>query len=222
MYDINCQILHVIQSQTIDLKQIKKCLEEAKNKGFKGVVLTPYFNAQKTEFYLQNILTIKKEISFISIYLGNIVNYKEDIIPLLHNRTLKTINNSRYLLLDIQDSKNLTPVLKVIKNLRKNGITPIITNFEKIPYIENAEIARYFIEEGALIQISFRHHKESKTFNERILARALLKKGYVHFLATGSRETLLYDKKMVGVHQKQWEELTVLNPLKVINDEPIN
>lgn len=152
-------------------------------------------------------------------------------LRLLEQGLALTINDAqRYLLLELPDTA-LPPALDdVIFQLQSRGLTPIITHPERHILIqERPEKLQRLLDLNCLVQIT----ASSLTggFGRRVqkIARLLVKKGYVHLLATDAhsprhRSPILSPavqklSRLLGDEQA-WDMVTVL-PAKIIAGAPL-
>ena len=164
------------------------------------------------------------------LYLGSEIYITTEIIELIKNRKASTINNTRYVLIELP--MNVKPLFakEIVYRLIENGCKPIIAHPERYSYVQE-DIA--YVEElanmGALFQANYGSiigmygSRAQKTIKE------LLKKDMISFLGSDAHRTnQIYPKipkilKKLSkiISEQKLKELTTLNAQKVLNDENI-
>jgi protein-tyrosine phosphatase len=234
MYDIHCHLIYGVDDGSVDIESSLELIKLAFNNGYKGLVLTPHYVedsnfSSKASFNKEVLNTLKKSIDYdISLYLGNEVYFSRNIMSLLESNLISTLNNSRYLLMELSILNQDKNVLDMIDILRSKGITPIIAHPERYSYLlSDLSLMVEMVEHGALFQVNIGsvvglHGRKTKRH-----AIKLLKSNLVHFLSsdTHSSNNYKYTKEALdivnNINPTLGELLLTINPLKVINDEVI-
>lgn len=164
MIDLHSHILYNIDdgSKNIDesIEIIKKYSENNINK----IVLTPHYvvnsnysvnNNEKIKKFNYLKEQVRNSNIDIELYIGNEVLITNNLIQLLEEKEIMTINNSRYLLIELPFINEDLNVENIIYDLKLSGYIPIIAHPERYIYIQKdiTKIKKY-IEVGALIQIN--------------------------------------------------------------------
>lgn len=235
MRDIHSHILYGIDDGARTIHESIHILDLLYEKGVTDIILTPHYikgtkyNTNNKEKF--NLFTnLKNNYKKINLYLGNEVYIDEDIINLLKKGEIATLNNSKYLLIELPMNSEIKNLDDIIYELMKNGIVPIITHPERYLYVQkDIKYIDKLIDSGVLFQGNYeslfgRYGKKS----EKTLKK-LLKKNYISFLGSDiHREnhidhTHLIYKKLLKIlkDDKKVRELLNTNILKVINNEEI-
>ena len=238
MKDIHAHILYGIDDGADSIEESLRLIKKAYDNGYTDLILTPHYRKihgftcnNKVKDYVFKSLKeeIKKNMLPINIYLGNEIALDEDLFYYLETDMITTINNGKYLLLELPFKRAFSKLKEYIEDLHSKGYKVIIAHPERYCYYKNLKIFEELINMGVLLQGNFeslngkwgRHAKQKLTI--------MLKRHMIHFLGSDihhSRENsyselnkliplleeLTKDKKMV-------KDLTDNNILKVINNE---
>lgn len=232
MIDFHSHILPQIDDGSKSMEQTKKMLEEAREVGFEKIISTSHYMERYYETDESERLKLLNQINLqgIELYLASEIYVTNEIVQLLKEKKASTINNSRYVLYELpMHSKNMNDK-EIIYRLIENGYVPVIAHPERYAYVqEEIEYVEELAEMGALFQsnygsiIGMYGEKAKKTLKK------LLKQDLIQFLGSDVHRTeQIYPKipKILNklskiVSQEKLEELTTLNPQKVLNDEDI-
>ena len=149
-----------------------------------------------------------------------------DILDYIKSNEISTINNSRYLLVELPLNEKLECANELIFELRNNGIVPILAHPERYHYFSIDDLKK-FIDQGCLLQgnITSLLGKYGKNANDNL--KLLLKKRMIHVLGTDTHLTSNIDiekclriiKQIVG--DDIYLDLLERNFDKIINNEKI-
>lgn len=238
MIDMHSHILPAIDDGSRNIEESIEMIKEAKNAGFTAIVSTSHYieesyNSSKheREDLIKNINQIlEAENTDIKIYNGAEAYVSTNLNELIEKEKLPTINESKYLLMELPMHSEILYLDNIIYNLKANGIIPIIAHPERYSYVQkNPKMLQDLINKGVLFQANYgsiigRYGKDA----EKTLKR-LLKSNMIHFLGTDThRSGSVYtqmDKilkkleKLIG--KEKLELLSKTNPQKVLENEDI-
>lgn len=237
MIDIHCHILNEIDDGSRSFNESIDLIKKAVDNGITDIVITPHYirntkynaNNLKKEALLQEIKQeINKQKININLYLGNEIYVDDNILELINEKEVKTLNNSKYVLIELPIRSELQNMQDIIFNLIKNDYIPIIAHPERYVYIQKdlTKINDY-IEMGALMQGDYQSlFKKYGTPAYKTLKK-LLKDNKIIFLASDihrSTEDYNQDKlqkllKKIVKNKDLIENLLITNPKKIINNE---
>lgn len=237
MIDMHSHILPGIDDGAKNIEESINMLKEAKQAGFTDIISTSHFIEENynTSKEVREIIInkIKQEIHDIdiNIYNGCEAYVSENMQELIKSDILPTINNSRYLLFELPMNNEIIILDKIIYNLKQIGIVPIIAHPERYSYVQdNPNMLIDLIENGVLFQVNYASVIGKYGSKAKKTAEKLLKNNMAHFLGTDThRQNSIYTEmnkilKRLNkiVTKEKLEELTTLNPQKVLNNETIN
>jgi len=193
MKDLHTHIMFGIDDGSRNLDETMVMLEKLANDGVTDVMLTPhYIENSKYNCNNKNKNTLLKEIKKealkrkinINIYLGNEVMVNNNLIELF-NTEIVTLNNSKYLLIELPMDKEFDDLDLVIKKLIDNGVIPIIAHPERYAYVkDNYKWVNDYLNMGVLFQSNYESLFDKYGKEAKKTLKKLLKHNMVHFLAS--------------------------------------
>lgn len=241
MIDIHSHIIKEIDDGARNLEESITILEKLSKIGFTHIVATPHYitgsryicNNSSKVAKLEMLDKYKEEKRIpIHLYLGNEVFIDPNIIPLLKQNEITTINGSRYILIELPVSRPMNEMMDILFYFRSRDYVPIIAHPERYLYLqENHQLIDTFLKMGCLFQGNFSNITEKYGAHAKKLFLYMLKNNKYQFLATDvhHKEDSLFTnmrkvkKEIIKLTSKEkFEELTYLNPLKVLKDENID
>lgn len=240
MIDIHTHILPGIDDGSNSIGESLSMLKIAEESGTTDLILTPHcnipgmFNNYKTDALLNHFEMLKdiakEEGININLYNGMEVFITDD--SLLHYQTDRyiTLNNSRYLLAESDFDADPNSFLDNLQRLVSLGCVPIVAHPERYFYVlENPSIIKDFINIGCKLQIN--RSSILGAFGRKIkkLSEALLKNGYVDFVATDTHGVRSRTPRLDDVYyiiaedfsKSLADKILIENPEKVILDQEI-
>lgn len=163
MIDIHCHIISGIDDGSKDMDCSIEMAKMAYEDGTKKIIATPHFYAGRYENSFEtienNLAILNKELKSrnidLDIFPGQEVFLEKNLLNLYKDRTLNTLNKSKYMLIETEFIKYPKEHIELIYELKVQGITTIIAHPERYAYAhKNLEILNDFIEEGCLFQLS--------------------------------------------------------------------
>ena len=199
MTDIHSHILFDVDDGARNIEESITLLKKMAEIGFKNVILTPHY-IKDSEYSSQNkekIVKIKKiqeeldnQNIDINIYLGNEIFINNQICDLIKEEHIYTLNNSKYILVELPFHNQIVNLEDIVYELRVKGLIPIIAHPERYTYFQkNYKEVDRLREEGFLFQGNYAsilgyYGKESKK-----LLKYMLKKQYIDYLGTDIHRT---------------------------------
>ena len=234
MIDFHSHILPQTDDGSISIEETIDILKEAKQVGFTKVISTShylegYYESNENE-RTELLEKIKQENTEIELYLGSEIYVSENMIDFLKEKKASSINNSRYVLFELPMGNETMLAKEMIYRLIENNYVPVIAHPERYSYVQdNPEYVKELLEMGAMFQsnygsiIGLYGKKAEKT------VKKLLKENLIQFMGSDvHREEHIYIfmpkilKKLRKIISKEkLEEITEINPQKVLNNEEI-
>jgi len=237
MFDIHTHILHGIDDGATDLEQMLQMARDAVRQQITGVIATPhhangdYWNPGERIRRLTDEANAALRAANIplTIYPGQEVRIYSRLLEDLEERIVLTLNDSRYLLLELPYSNIPHETADLIYELQLMGVVPIIAHPER-----NLEIARdsgrllQLVRAGALAQVtshSLTGHAGKKV---KRIAYDLCKLRLIHFVASDAHNRSLRNFNLETAYQAVVDNLGdhfceyyTANAYSVMNDQPI-
>lgn len=216
-----------------------KALEQAIEDGIMGICSTPHVICGKTDTNaFQNILLRQQELMEIAkemgvyIYSGAEMFMNIDFLDSLDNGIFQTLNESRYMLVEFDLSRDIHYISYIDEYLDElfcRGFIPIIAHVERFfPTGLDLEMVENWLEMGCLLQTN---RTSLMGFQGKVIQRNahhLVKNKMIHLVASDTHRTVgnriekLSDAYQVVIKLTNTEyanQLLFQNPLIILNDE---
>ncbi len=238
MLDIHSHILPNVDDGSRDMEESIEMARIYLDNGVDKVIATPHYiegaeNSTKDE-NLRALEKLRETLSNngldLKVYLGNEVYFTMEIINYLKEGKVSTLNDSRYILLELPMYDMPLYTEDLIYELLLNGYIPIIAHPERnLKIMENPNILYELIIQGALAQLNLPSIEGSYGSRVKDTGEILLKHNMIHFVGTDAHSQ---NKRAPNVEksldilngivdQKTYKNITYLNGLKIINNEEI-
>lgn len=234
MIDIHSHIIFSVDDGSKSLEQSIQYLKEAKKIGVNKVVCTPHIshdNKEKALKIVKNFKELKEETKKynIDLYLGNEIMIKDNTIDLLKNKKLTTLNNSKYVLVELKrsENRNFDNVVSILTDFVDQGYFPILAHPEFYVNYRNINNYRKLKENGILLQIDSTSLLFTRSSRKtRKFAKKLLHERLVDFVATDSHCTKKRDylslkkayKKVKKMDKKYADIIFNENQLEIVGE----
>ena len=234
MRDIHSHIIYGIDDGSRSLEESIKLLKIQEEKGITDIILTPHY-IENTDYTCsikqkKDIIKELKKHTTINLYIGNEVYITENIKELLEDKKISTLNNSRYLLVELPMNNKIVDVEDILFNLIRINIIPIIAHPERYSYVQdNIKYLDGLKDLGVLFQGNYESLFGKYGTNAKKTLKKLIKLNYISFLGSDMHR-LGYKyhqeevaKKILRITRNKdlVEDLISNNILKVINNKNI-
>lgn len=243
MYDMHCHILPEVDDGASSFEEAIKMAIMAKENGIKAIFATPHYiegvgykdSIHNKEVLKKLNLELEKRQVDINIYLGCEVYSAPNLLRLLEEEQITTLNYSRYMLVELPMYDIPIYIETMIYNLKLKGITPIIAHPERNAKImDDPNILYTFVSKGALAQLNL--PSLLGMYGERVkeTTEILVKHDMIHFVGTDAHRPgkRYYDidnaidilNNLIG--REKTSRITTVNPESIITginieiDEP--
>lgn len=235
MIDIHCHILPHVDDGPKSLEEALTMAGAAYDDGIRTIVSTSHFmegdyikGQELTERLNSFNEALQKEKIDIRVLPGNEAYISPDLPQQVKENKVFTINNSRYLLVELPFREIPLYTDQVLYDLQLQGIVPIMAHPERYrPVMDNPNVLYNWISNGALAQLNA--GSLTGKFGEQVqkTAQLLLRHHMIHFIgsdghsARGRRPILSEALRELeeGTHTKV--ELFHENAKKLIANEDI-
>ena len=238
MIDIHTHIIPNIDDGAENVEETFEILKEAYKNGVTDIFLTPHYikeyydtNTNIREFWVKSIQdTLNKLEIPIKVYIGNEIYVSDDMDRFIYNNQVSCLNNSKYVLFELpmnSEIKYLDEIIFKIFNLDK---VPIIAHPERYGFVKkDISVIRKLHKKGVLFQANYGSMIEVYGKDAKKTLERLLRENLISFVASDvHRPKTIYNnieqskekiKQIIG--EKKLEELTTINPRKIILNEDI-
>lgn len=238
MIDMHSHILPEIDDGAKSIEESIEMIKEAYKAGFTAIVSTSHYiedsyDASKQKRY-ELIKIIEKRLENenidITIYNGAEAYVSTNLNDLIKKEELVTINETKYLLIELPMNNKIIYLNEIISELKDNGIIPIIAHPERYSYVQkDPKILNDLIDQGVLFQSNYGSLIGKYGKDAQKAVKKLLKNNMIQLLGTDThRSNSTYTQmdeiikkftKLLG--KEKFEILSTVNPLKVIANEKI-
>lgn len=235
MIDLHCHFLPGIDDGARTPEESARMLEIAAAAGTTHLVATPHaddryhYQPELVEQLLQNAraaappgLLLHRGCDF-HLMADNIMD------AIAHPRRY-TLNQSRYLLVELSDFIIFPNTGEMFDRLEQAGMTVIVSHPERNPILrQRTELVELWVEQGRLMQVTASSLLGQWGSRVQSFARGMLEQGLVHFVASDGHGVRARPPRLDEA--RAWLEreygpdyaarLTATNPLAVIEDRPL-
>lgn len=193
MIDTHLHILPGVDDGPETLQESLSLARTLVQEGIRAAIATPHYNdefPQRTAAEIQaRVNDLQQQLDLhgipIRLFAGHEVLIRPGLVEDIQAGRLATLNNSRYLLLELWNSTWLPETERVIFTLLANGIIPILAHPERYRAIQKdpARLAA-LIKQGVLAQLTASSLTGWQGNTTRRCAENLLKKGLIHCIAS--------------------------------------
>ena len=230
MKDIHNHLLYGIDDGSDSLDTSIHLLNDLKHRGVTDIVLTPHYIIG-TDYNINNsskieIMNELQKHTDIKLYMGNEVFIDNNILEYIKKGEISTINNSRYLLMELPLDEKLESANEIIFRLRDGGIIPVIAHPERYHYLSIKDMEK-LIDQGCLFQgnISSLIGKYGKSAKKNL--ELLIRKHMIHVLGTDIHLHVFDIEKCKSILKKLvekdiYDDMMCNNFDKIVNNKDVD
>jgi len=239
MIDIHSHILPELDDGAPDPETSLAMAKTAVSEGIRSIIATPHFIEGSAETAKKEVVVerveelnscLKAHNIDLTIYPGNEIFISPEIPELLKKGELATLNNSRYVLLELPMGSIPVYTESVLYEIQLLGLTPVIAHPERNrEIIENTGVTGKLADKDVLFQMNAGSITGFYGSSVKKTAWKLLREGIVSFVATDAHNnrsrTPAVREAYEAVRRKFGEsmalELFSYNPERVLTDEGV-
>lgn len=234
--DIHSHILPGIDDGSKNLEESINIIHYLEKVGITDIICTSHY-VKNTKYNYNEMVrkqlleTLKQNVTNpnTKLYLGNEVYATEDMVDLLEKKEISTINNSRYLLIELPLSGYLNNLQNILCELIGGGITPVIAHPERYLFLQkNKKEIKRLLEFDCLLQCNVESLTNKYGKKAKKLMNYLLKNNLVQAVATDTHYTgnekqlrKAYKKLKHLVGNQEYQKLVYENPLKILENQEV-
>jgi protein-tyrosine phosphatase len=239
MKDLHSHFLYGVDDGSKSVESTRKMLEYAHSCGIKDIMFTPHYikDSEYKSDKKNNMdrFIVVKEIALefgINIYLGNEVFICNDLVDLIKSGEVATLNNSKYVLVEIPMYSKINNVENIFKDILENGYVPILAHPERyVVYEDHLDFFRELHDMGVLMQVNMPSIVGIYGRKAKSMAKKLLKAKLIDFVGSDihSSHEKKYDKLVDAEHKikryvgkEQADNILFKNFDRVINNADID
>src|SRR3989339_956541 len=232
MIETHVHILPQIDDGPQDFPESLSLAKAFVQTGYKNIITTPHFWKgywEPTKKEIQDKIKILnnalKELKWhIKVYPGSEVRLTDYIFEQKPLEQFQSLNNSRYLLVDVYPDIT-TETISQLEYLLKNNLRPILAHPERYPCLYNLDMVKKIKSLGVLFQLTSVSLIEN---NRKITNQAelFLKNGYYDLIGSDSHNSQNRFYPLTKVESKiksligltKWQLLSQTNCANILND----
>ena len=140
MIDIHSHILYGVDDGAKTIDESVDIIRNLYKNGITDIILTPHYieyssyNSNKKS-NLEKLDSLKKKLKEeginVNLYLGNEIYINNNILSLLKNGEISSLNDSKYLLIELPMSGKYDNYVEIFKELIENGYKVILAHPER-------------------------------------------------------------------------------------------
>lgn len=239
MIDLHCHIIPEVDDGSQSMEQSINMAREAEMAGFKILCCTShYYEGQfivPRDIILQKLNALQQELNNNNIELelksGTELFITPSIMELVNSKTISTLNDTNYLLMELPLNNTINNLEKIIFPIQNAGITVILAHPERYACVKKDPNFVYnLINRGVLFQGNYASLIGKYGHEAKSTLKILLNNNMIHFLASDThKDNSIYTefndifKELNSIiPQEQIKLITETNPQKVLNNENIN
>jgi protein-tyrosine phosphatase len=231
--DIHSHILPQLDDGSQSIEQTVNMLNIAYAEGIRTIITTPHYKEglltnlmqKQQEYWDQLKETLKTTMPDMTILIGSEIYYSHESVKLLRQKYIPTMAGSKYVLIEFPSMVEYRYIKSALQELLFEGYRPILAHVERYRNLSTDSISE-FIDMGVYSQVNASSLSPKIGNTYLSIAKKLVKKNLVHFIATdshndGNRAPKL--KKCIEYIVKKYgesyvNELLIDNPSKLLNN----
>ena len=235
MIDIHNHLLYEVDDGAKSIEDSIKALKDLSLLGYDSVILTPHYITNTRYNYskqnnLKRLELLKEELKnnsvYINLYLGNEIYIDDKILNNLNKGLISSLNDSKYLLIELPMSGKYDDYIEVFTELINNDYKIILAHPERYTaFQKDFSLIEELSKLGVLFQGNIESIIGSYGINAKKMMRKLLKQKKLSFLATDihhkKRDYNTWKKAkkdiLKYITQKEWDILSKNNPSQLID-----
>lgn len=206
--DIHSHALYAVDDGPETEEKMYETVAASYRDGIRHLCLTPHFhpgfygnNQKKTEAAFQKLLAhCSANYPDLKLYLGNELHYSPDCISWLFDGHCRTLNQTRYVLVDFSHKVSKKELSYGLENLLRNGYLPILAHAERY---QNASVK--LLEElkqnGVLLQLNAQAILGEFGFSQKQKTKKILSKELADFVASDAHDFKYRTSKMTQCYE---------------------
>ncbi|MCD8119511.1 MAG: hypothetical protein LUE29_08545 [Lachnospiraceae bacterium] len=190
--DMHCHILPGIDDGSRNRKETEKMLKLSFAEGIDTIVATPHFFCGMSEKLLKErdeaFEQTKRMAAGIRpdavLYPGNEVFYSTEVPDALKRGDAKTINGTRYVLVEFEECADFGTIEKACQNLFYAGYWPILAHIDRFEGTRSEDHVKELVKQQVVMQVNTDAVMGADGWRTRHYILKLMKHGLIHILGT--------------------------------------
>lgn len=159
---INLILKDFIIDNKFNVINLLEIVEKANSLGIKNLVISPCYYDKESKTSIEEVNEIIEDLNFylkekgqdIKLYSGNLIRDNYDNVKDFVDNKIGSINNTKYVLLNSEESEDLNELLEIVYEFRLRKYIPVIIAPEKLREVkDNYKDINKLIKEECLFQL---------------------------------------------------------------------
>lgn len=235
--DIHIHLLYGVDDGAVDEREMYEILDAAYADGSRVICATPHFhpvyfgdNISETQTAFDALKLYAGKYDDLQLYSGNELRYSQNCIEFLKNGTCRTLNGTKYVLVDFLENDGADYIVSSVLKLLNAGYIPVLAHAERYAkFHSDCSEIRFLKEHGAVIQVDAQSPFGGWGYGSKIRSRKILKLCLADVVASDAHDTSYRPPQMGNcydyVSRKCGEEYAKLifwdNPIRIVEDKDI-
>lgn len=235
--DIHIHLLCGADDGAKDEELMQNMLDSAYSDGTRFICATPHFhpgyfgdNAPAVEIAFTKLQQYANKYSDLTLCLGNELRYSPSCFAWLSSGDCKTINNSRYLLVDFDEDDGAEYIVSSMLKLVNAGYVPVLAHAERYEkFHSDMREIKQLQECGALIQIDAQSPFGGWGKKAKKRSKMLVEHYFADIIASDAHDVLVRPPIMSACYnyvvdkcgERYAKKIFYENPRDVLNDSDL-
>ena len=238
-FDLHSHMLCGVDDGAKNAEDMFSMLEMAYEDGIRALCLTPHYSPylfgetyEKSErSFAQLSEYVAKKHPDMRIFLGHELGYHHGCLEALETGRCRTINGSRYVLMDFPESVEFFEIHAAVDQLQRSGYFVILAHTERyLCLFRRLDWIEEFITGGGVVQLNASSYSGGWGKGAQKQWKKLVRRGLAHVISTDGHNLTSRPPVMSGCLaflQKHCDAYTVRrltwdNACHIVRDEPID
>lgn len=190
--DMHCHILPGIDDGSKNRRETEKMLKISFSEGIDTIVTTPHFFCGMGREILEKRDEVFEETKQLAarmkpdavLYPGNEVFYSMGVPEALSRGDAKTINGTRYVLVEFEECADFGTIERACQNLFYAGYWPILAHIDRFAGTRDEDHVRELVRQRVVMQVNTDAVMGADGWRTRHYILKLMKHGLIHILGT--------------------------------------
>ena len=192
-FDIHSHMLCGVDDGAKDREEMLQMLEAAYEDGIRAICLTPHYSPYlfgETLASSQRAFGVLKQYVAekhpdMRLFLGHELGYHQSALEALDSGACRTMNGSRYVLVDFSESVDFFELHTAVENLRRAGYFVILAHAERYPCLaKQMKWLEDFAHDGGVIQLNASSYLGGWGKSAQKQWKRMVRRGLVHIIAS--------------------------------------
>lgn len=195
--DIHSHILPGLDDGAKNFEMSLRMLQQAAAGHIGEIILTPHYKPMRRNMPPEKVREVFEELEErkaaagipIQLHLGSEIYYSSEVLPALEAGTALTMAGTLYVLMEFSPREDHVYIRDAAYRLLSEGYCPILAHVERYGDLmaKKARVEELY-DMGCCIQVNAASITGDNGWESRQDVKWLLKRGYVHFVATDSHD----------------------------------